>query len=182
MVAKQPEDLLAFATSTSVQKQVLRSLCSHQDDNSVLSIRHRFGCQLTLEIHEVSAQQPPDALHAAREIGVRLRGYEISLAGDGELGFQTEELAFRGPVQLPLLRSGVSSISVSDGAGSSQRTEHELIGDHFRFAAGALFGAPDDLGAECDGFLPDLEVTDVGGHGIRWGRSREGAGPLHCIQ
>ena len=132
-------------------------LRNHQDDLlSVLSIRHGFGCQLTLEIHEVSTQQPTDALHAVREIGMRLSRYEISLAGNGELGLQTEELAFCGPVQLPLFRSGVSSISVSDGAGSSQRTEHELIGDHFRFAAGALFGAPDDFGAECNGSCQTL--------------------------
>ena len=136
-----------------------------------------FGCQLTLEIYEVSAKQSANALHSTREIRVRLSRYQIRLSSDRELGFQTEKLALRGAVQLPLFWSSVSSISVGDGAGSSQGTQHELVGDHFRFAAGALFGAPDDLGAECDGFLPDLEVTDVGGHGIRWGRSREGAGP-----
>ena len=60
---------------------------------------------------------------------MRLRGYEISLAGDGELGFQTKELAFRGAVQLPLFRSGVSSIAVGDGTGGRQCAQHELVGD-----------------------------------------------------
>ena len=95
-----------------------------------------------------------------------LRGDEIGLPGDRELSLQPEQFTFGGPIQLPLFRSSVSSIPVGDCAGGGQGRELELVGDHFCFATGALLGAPDDFGAECDGFLPDLEVSDVGGHGI----------------
>lgn len=139
-----------------------------------------LGGELSLEVHEISAEQAVDALDAIGQIGVNLCRDEVGLARDGEVGFQAEQFPFRRSVELPLLWSGVTSIAVGDGAGSGEGTQHELVGDDFRFTPGPLAGAADDFGAEGDGFLPYLEVSDVGGHGDNMRACGLGASPIDC--
>ena len=144
----------------------------------------RFRRQLALEVHEVAAEQPVHALNAVREIGVSGRGNEVGLPSDGEVGLEAEQLAFCGPVELPLFRSGVTSIAVSNCACRRESGKHELVGHDFGLATSALAGRAHDVCGECDRFLPYLEVPDAGCHGGKMRRAASGARTigLHTVR
>jgi len=84
---------------------------------------------------------------------------------DGKLGFEPEQLSFGGAIELSLLGSGVSSISLGDMAGDRKGGDDECIRRRFGFAPRAVAHEAKYFAAERNRLLPDFEISQASCHG-----------------
>ena len=109
-----------------------------------------------------------------QEISVRSEREEVGVAQYGELRFEPQQVALRGAIELPLLRSGVAAVALGDVARDGKCGEDQRVGGGFGLAARHMAYDAKHFATQRDGFLPDFEITHTrchdgknGGHAER---------------
>lgn len=98
---------------------------------------------------------------------------EVGVAQYGELCFEPQQVALRGAIELPLLRSRVATVALGDMARDSKRGEDKRVGGGFGLAAGHMAYDAKHFATQRDGFLPDFEITHTRCHGGKDGGHAE---------
>lgn len=89
---------------------------------------------------------------------------EVCVAQDGELSFESEQVSFRGSIELSLFGSGVAPVALGDMTRDGNCREDERVGGSLGFALGDVANDAEDLASQGDRFLPHFEVPHAGCH------------------
>jgi hypothetical protein len=86
------------------------------------------------------------------------------VAKDRKLCLEPKQVPFCGTIQLTLFGSRVAAIALSDMAGYGESGGDQGVGRRFRFTSRAVSDDAKQFAAECNRFLPDLEVPHASSH------------------
>jgi hypothetical protein len=119
---------------------------------------------LALEVDEIAGEKPSNVVGSLYEIAVRSNREEVCVAKNRKLCLEPKQVPFCGTIQLTLFGSGVAAIALSDMAGYGESGGDQRVGCRFRFTSRAVSDDPKQFAAECNRFLPDLEVPHASSH------------------
>jgi len=75
---------------------------------------------LSLQIYDVTGEEPSDVLGPSQELTVSGYRKQVCVAQDRQLGLEAQELSFGGTIELTLLRDSVASITFGDVTGNGE--------------------------------------------------------------
>jgi hypothetical protein len=125
----------------------------------------RFIGDLTVQINQISGQQPVQQLDVVHESGLGNRWEKVGMAGDGHLGLHQQKVSLRRPIDLTLFRGGVPGMAVSNLFGYAHGRQHHPVSQRLSFPAGGAAEGPSEVTGERDAFLPDFEIAKGSCHG-----------------